>query len=294
MIEEKVTNFYTCKMDAMFKTVFIDQKNPRLLEAVLSCVLGGKPKIISWPTTTIANTTAREKSKNRDLVVELNGTIINLEVETGHSSETRSKLFTYHASMWKQNILRGEKYDTKTLFLQIVLQFGLSPSKELIREYKMQSIDLDTKKVDIWVKNFKTIEVNMARLKKLWYDNSREDIEKYKYLMMIDMNEEELMNLRKLKDSDKIVEEYTDKVSNLNRNWNFINTIGKEKEREYEFNTKLELACEAAAEKGRSETRLENAKKLIQDGFDKARIIKSLDLSKDEVKSLEALIDNAL
>lgn len=113
-----------------------------------------------------------------------------------------------------------------------------------MKEYKMQCIDDEKKKNAVWVKNFKTIEVNMERFKKMWYDNSINDIDKYKYLMMIDMNEEELESLRKAKGCDDIVEEYVDKVSKLNRNLNFINTIGKEKEREYVFNTRLELAVE--------------------------------------------------
>ncbi len=188
----------------MFKTVVIDEKNPKILEALLSCIIGGNPKIKSWPSTVITNTTSKEKAKNRDLVVILDVIYINLEVETGLGKVVRSQLFTYHASMWKQSILKGEKYDTKTLILQIVLQFGLSPKGQVMREYKMQSIEEKTGKIDTWIENFKTIEVNMARLKKLWYDNSNEDIEKYKYLMMLDMNKEELTSLRRKKESDVI------------------------------------------------------------------------------------------
>lgn len=286
--------FLTCKLDAMFKTVFMNEKNPKLLEAVLSCILGGKPHIISWPTTYIPNTLAKEKAKTRDLVVELDGTYINLEVETGYGIETRCQLFTYHASMWKQNILVGNKYDIKTMFLQIVLQFGLSPHRSLIREYKMQSIDEETKEISVWVENFKTIEVNMERLKEMWYTKSSKDIDKYKYLMMIDMNEQELAYLQEIRGKDDIVEEYADKVGRLNKNPNFINTIGKEKEREYMFNTAVEVAREQGIEqgleqgvkKGIEQTRIENAKSLIAAGVDRDIVIDTLKLTEDEKKEL--------
>lgn len=126
----------------------------------------------------------------------------------------------------------------------------------------------------------------MERVKKLWYDNSREDIKKYKYLMMIDMNEEELKGLLKVIGSDEVLEEYRDKVCNLNRNLNFVNTIGKEKEREYMFNTAVDLAREEGIEQGILKNRLENAKSLIANGIDKNVVIKSLNLTEDEIKKL--------
>ena len=99
---QKKEEFYTCKYDAMFKTAFLDEKHPQLLEALLSCILEGDVHIVSWPPTFLPNTIAKEKAKTRDLVVELDGKYINVEVETGHGPLTRCKLFTYHASMWKQ------------------------------------------------------------------------------------------------------------------------------------------------------------------------------------------------
>ena len=284
MIEEK-EEFLTCKYDAIFKTVVIDQNNPKILEAILSNILGGKPKIISWPRTFIPKTNANEKSKERDLVVELDGTYINLEVVTGHGREVRSQLFTYHTSMWSQNILQGEKYDTDTLFLQIVLQFNSSVKKPLMREYKMQYIDPKTRELDIWIENFKTIEVNMERLKKMWYDGSIKDIEKYKYLMMIDMDASELENL-KLKGSDDVVEEYADKVGKLNKNLNFINKIGKEREREYVFNTRLHLAREEGIEQGLEQGKINLIENMLKNDLTVEEISKLTNLSVDEINNL--------
>ncbi len=230
--------FLTSKIDQVFKTVVIDEKDYSILEAILSNILGGKPKVISLPRTVVKNDTTNEKAKDRDLVVELNGTYINLEVVTGHGREVRSQLFTYHVSMWKQNIVKSERYDTKTIFLQIVLQYGLSPNGPLMKSYKMQHINSLTNQQEEWISNFEALQINMERLKKLWCDGIKEDINKYKYLMMLDMNAKELESLGK---DDTIVKEYKTKICALNNNPDFVNTISKEREKILMHNTALEL-----------------------------------------------------
>jgi len=51
MIQEQ--EFLTCKIDQVFKTVVIDEKDYSILEAILSNILGGNPKVISLPRTVI-------------------------------------------------------------------------------------------------------------------------------------------------------------------------------------------------------------------------------------------------
>lgn len=104
---------------------------------------------------------------------------------------------------------------------------------------------------------------------------------------MLDLNEQELSNFQKLKGSDEIVKEYANKVCTLNQNLNFINDIGKEKEKEYEFNTAVYIAREEGIEQGIEQNRLENAASLIKNGFDKDEIIKALKLTEDEIKLLD-------
>lgn len=88
----------------------------------------------------------------------------------------------------------------------------------------MQHIDKDTKEIEEWIPNFETLQINMERLKEIWYSNSTSDINKYKYLIMLDMKEE---NLEKLGKGDKIVEEYKEKVCALNNNPNFTIQLPK-------------------------------------------------------------------
>lgn len=275
--------FLTSKIDQVFKTVVIDEKDYSILEAILSNILGGKPKVISLPRTVVKNDTTNEKAKDRDLVVELNGTYINLEVVTGHGREVRSQLFTYHVSMWKQNIVKSERYDTKTIFLQIVLQYGLSPNGPLMKSYKMQHINSLTNQQEEWISNFEALQINMERLKKLWYDGIKEDINKYKYLMMLDMNAKELESLGK---DDTIVKEYKTKICALNNNPDFVNTISKEREKILMHNTALEIAYEDGEEHGGRKKQLEIAKNLLQDGIPLETVSKNTGLSIEKLQTL--------
>lgn len=65
MVEEQTAEevFYTAKIDSVFKTVVIDEKNPSILEGILSNVLGGHPKVLSLPRTVISNDVVNEKLK---------------------------------------------------------------------------------------------------------------------------------------------------------------------------------------------------------------------------------------
>ena len=52
----------------------------------------------------------------------------------------------------------------------------------------------------------------MEKLKKIWYDKNELEIEKNKYLLMLDM---EIKDIKKLP-KDKVVREYMEKIEKLN------------------------------------------------------------------------------
>ena len=162
MKESTTKTYYTAKHDRIFKKIMLeDEKDTHLLEALLECILGGKVKILSLPRTEISVDTTNEKVKTRDLVIELDGKYINLEVETGSGIETRSKNFTYLCSMYKKNIVRGNSYAIDTLFLQIILQFGEKNNHDLFEWYKIQS------EKHVFVENVSILEINMEKIKKI-------------------------------------------------------------------------------------------------------------------------------
>ena len=81
-----------------------------------------------------------EKAKVSDVLITLDGELIHLEIETGTDEPTKVKNLSNFFSVYSENTLRGEEYDTKTKFVHIVLQFGIKNNKE-IKHYYISSDD---------------------------------------------------------------------------------------------------------------------------------------------------------
>ena len=82
------------------------------------------------------------------------------------------------------------------------------------------------------------------------------------------------------------MEEYADKVGKLNKNLNFINKIGKEKEREYIFNTRLHLAREEGIEQGLEQGKINLIENMLKNDLTVEEISKLTNLSVDEINNL--------
>ena len=95
-----------------------------------------------------------------------------------------------------------------------------------------------------YIKNFSIYEINMEMLKKVWYDKNELEIEKNKYLLMLDM---EISDLKKLS-KDRVVKEYMEKIEKLNEDPIFINWITKEKDEQMIKNTQVLLKKELILE----------------------------------------------
>lgn len=134
----------------------------------------------------------------------------------------------------------------------------------------------------------------MEKYKELLYNEDEEGIEKNKYLIMLDMDLEELKKLKK----DKVVLDYMEKIERLNQNPMFINWITKEKDEEMIKNTQLRRAKEDGISQGISQGitqgihqgidvgKKELVKKMLQNGVSINEISRITDISLDEINIL--------
>lgn len=226
--------FYTAKYERIFYTIMIQNEKHILMESLLSTILEGKVKVLEYPRTQLKVKNAKDKAKVSDIIIQLEDKVVHLEIETGEGEETIIKNYTNFSSMYSQNSMRGEKYDTKTVFIHICLQFGEKSKNYLINKYYIQN-----ESGEKYIKNVEFYKVNMDRIKEFWYSKKEEEIEKYKYLIMLDLEREELEKLRK---RDKVVEEFAKDVTKLNENFQFINPISKERQKEILANTREDIA----------------------------------------------------
>ena len=122
----------------------------------------------------------------------------------------------------------------------------------------------------------------MDKYKEILYNEDEEKLEENKYLIMLDMDKEELKKLKK----DKVVEEYMEKIERLNQNPMFINWITKEKDEEMIKNTQIRRATEEGISQGIDTGKKEIAKSMLEDGMDLEKVSKLTGLTINEIQKL--------
>ena len=279
MVEEK---YYTCRSDKAFKYLFLNEKNKNILKELLEFILKEKiDKITLLPTERIENT-LKTRNKTVDALVQIKGKIIGIEMNSIDYSGLRSRNMAYLANIYSSYTERGNEYNEDQLILQINFTYGMmhkkeGNDKEKIREYYVQ--DKEGKK---YVKNLKIIEINMDYFVNMWYTQDKKEIEKYKYLIMLDLKEEELKKLSK----DKVVEEYMEKLNSLNKDPIFKKLMTDEEDRKKYENTIKRNAKEEGINEGIIERNIEITKSMLEENIPIEQISKITGLTKEEIESL--------
>ncbi len=278
MIETKP--FYTCKYDKAFKEIMMKEENFEILKKVLESILEVTIQKIELQPLHIPTGNIHLKGKEVDLLVVTNQGKIEVEVNTYYNDYVRVRNFSYITNIYNNQVTVGDKYSEDTNVIQINLNYGI-PDTKYRRIYKVR--DEEGKE---YIKNFYIYEINMEKLKKIWYDKNELEIEKNKYLLMLDM---EIKDIKKLP-KDKVVKEYMEKIEKLNNDPMFINWITKEKDEQMIKNTQLYNATQEGINIGISQglqkRNIEIAKTLLKKNIDIEDIIDITGLPKEEIEKL--------
>ena len=282
MIETKP--FYTCKYDKAFKEIMMKEENFEILKKVLESILEVTIEKIELQPLHIPTGNIHLKGKEVDLLVVTNQGKIEVEVNTYYNDYVRVRNFSYITNIYNNQVTVGDKYSEDTNVIQINLNYGI-PDTKYRRIYKVR--DEEGKE---YIKNFYIYEINMEKLKKIWYDKNELEIEKNKYLLMLDM---EIKDIKKLP-KDKVVKEYMEKIEKLNNDPMFINWITKEKDEQMIKNTQLynatqegiNIGISQGINQGLQKRNIEIAKSMLKKNMDIEDIIDITGLSKEEIKKL--------
>ncbi len=275
MIEAKP--FYTCKYDKAFKEIMMKEENFEILKKVLESILEVTIQKIQLQPLHIPTGNIHLKGKEVDLLVVTDQGKIEVEVNTYYNDYVRVRNFSYITNIYNNQVTVGDKYSEDTNVIQINLNYGI-PDTKYRRIYKVR--DEEGKE---YIKNFYIYEINMEKLKKIWYDKNELEIEKNKYLLMLDM---EIKDIKKLP-KDKVVREYMEKIEKLNNDPMFINWITKEKDEQMIKNTQLYNATQNGLNLGIEQRNIEIAKNLLEQNIDISVIMNATGLTKGEIESLQ-------
>ena len=288
VVKNKV--FYTAKYDRIFKTIFVNEKDYHLMEALLSECLGEEIKIVKYNKVELDVKTTKERTKRLDVIVRAKDRYLNIELNTKGDDLTRVRNLNFFTAFFSSRTNRNETYDEDIEYIQINLSYKIAKSKRAISTYTLKNEDNEE-----YVKNFKIMEVNLDRIKNEWYANDKKGT-KYRYLLMLDLNQKELEELSR---KDIIVKEYMERIVDLNNDDVFIPPVSYEEDEALLQEAYRRRARKEGLEEGIKEGRAEGletgarqekikiAKNMINLDIDIDTIVKSTGLTIEEIKNIK-------
>ena len=206
MLEEK-EKFYTCRSDRAFKEVFMREDSKDILSKVLEAVLKVEVKDIKFLNLERNVDNIHVRRKYFDMFLDTNIGKIQVEVNADYDMSKKLRNTAFICDTYSHLTLKGEKYTDDILVIQINLSY------ENVKDKYINKIMIRDDDNDPFVRNFIIYDINMVKCKNLWYTKD-EEFDKYKYLMMLDLDEEKLEDLSK---KDKVVSKYMETLEEVNK-----------------------------------------------------------------------------
>ena len=121
----------------------------------------------------------------------------------------------------------------------------------------------------------------MDRIMQIWYDKEEE---KYKHLVMLDSNLEELEKISK---GDELVEEFKKDIKELNENETYTSWLTPEEDAKFILNTEKSISYDEGLTKGEKNKQIEIAKNLIKNEVNLNIISSSTGLTIEELEKIK-------
>ena len=174
-------SYLTAKYDSIFKNIFCDEDNPKLLIKLLESILNIEITNIKFLNNELKIHKKDERTKRVDGIFLINEKIYcHIEVNSSHNNELtyRNSIFFY--SIIVSKTLKNENYNLNDNFIHISFTYGLGKKYGVKEEYRL----VNTTGTIVRVKNIKEIEFNMDKINSFWYNEDKENLDKYRYLVI--------------------------------------------------------------------------------------------------------------
>ena len=297
MISQENKIFYAFNIDKMFKAVFAgnNEASKRLLLELLSECLDTKiDRIVDFIPIELGIRSKQERSKRLDLIVEVDGRKINVELNSSFNEATRIRNLNYYFSFCSQYTIAGDSYDIESDFIHISLNYRASNNSPLIACYTFY----DKKHKNELDKRFKYYEINVEKFAKLWYDRDMKSVREKPLLTMIGIKDPEELDKYSKKMAISSIKESVDKLKTLNSDKRFVYNITPEQDDILTKNTlkkvyKAEGLAEGKAEglaegkaEGKAEAQREMTINLLKKNIPIKTIVEVTGLTEEEIKNI--------
>ncbi len=269
--------FYTCKYDRSFKEIMLKLSNRDILKLILEKILGVRITKIEENNIERNTGNIHVRRKYLDMLLTTNVDKIEIEVNACDEDYVHPRNASYICDIYSHNVLVKEKYTEDIQVIQINLSYGIKDEK-CMRIYKLQD-----ESGKCYVKNLTIYDVNMEYYRNIWYSKNEEEIEENKYMIMLDLEENDL---KKLSKKDKVVSRYMEEIIKLNSNPEFREFMTYEMDQKIIQNTRLEAAEKKGIEQGAKERNIQIAKNMLKSKEPIDKIVFYTGLTKEEIEEL--------
>lgn len=219
-----VNQFYTAKNDIVFKAVMV--RNERVLRRLLEVILEIDIDEIILLDKEILPSRLMGKNRIVDLLVKSGNKMINVELNASKKYYHNYRNASYLFGIYNDAIDRSEEYETlaEKEFIGINLSYEMRKKALMEEVFYLQSKDRNR-----FIENFKIIEFNVDKIEKSWYTLSELEKERYKYIMMLDLEEEKLSEFCR---GDEVMEEFRKEVKRINKDERYSFFLSEEEDAE--------------------------------------------------------------
>lgn len=269
--------FYTCRSDIVFKAIVCNNEDKTILKAVLKNIFDKEFENIEILNPELSKPSVLTKSKTVDLLLKDNEKTIIVELNGTYHNPSRN--FAYLCNEVATRTKVGKDYDPNYMFCQVNLSYTLKDDFQ--EDYRISYVQDDN--CNKFVENISIIEYNMGKLRKYYEEDNKEMIDKYQYLIMLDLDDQELNILNK---KDGVIMEYIKKVTDINKNDEYIPYLTVEEDDEKFMNTIKKQAKREGVKEGIQEERNRSIKAFFESGASLELISKANGITVEEVKKI--------
>lgn len=295
---EKSVRILPMVFDPVFKSVLQDKDSEDYLIDIISEITGIEKENlkgnIRFKNVEHIKDEIKEKGKKSDLIIEIKGHILNLEMNS-YLDGTFDKNDRYIDKIKDGLVKEGDDY--KNIIKRKIIQINFDDFKlfdeRIIVKFRMVDEERGIIRSD-YVKNTEVeiYHVNLQNVRNLYY--TKDSLSKFEkeLLLMTLKNEKELTKISK---GDKEMESVAKKISKISLDEELQGIYDKEEQEEFiknriKYHATLEgfeQGEKKGIEQGRVEEKIEIAKNMLKNNMNDEIIIELTGLSKEELSKLK-------
>lgn len=297
MIEEKISRIEKIKKelkekeevipainDSVFKSLLQSKECRKVLSFIISYVVDLNEEYvlenINFKNVELTKENRYEKGKITDLLIEITGTIINLEMNREIMEGTIIKNNGYHHKLAGQNLLSGEKYEDVKRIIQINFDYINKFDERLIVAFRI----MDETGKYILDKNYINYHINMAKVREKGYNKDK--LSKFEKIIMI-MQEKCKKKLLEIAKGEEDLMMMVRKIEELSEDPEILGLYDKEKVDKLVQSINMAQSKKEGKEEGFSEGKKETAKNMLKEKISVETIMKCTGLSKEEIETIK-------